>query len=573
MNFLTPIDWYIIIFYIILVIGIGVYLSRRATKNIESYFIADRKLPWWLLGTSIVATTFAADTPLVVSGLIKTKGIAGNWYWWSAAMGGMLGVFFYSHLWRRSRIITDAQFAELRYSGKSASVLRGFRAIFYPLIYNTIVIGWVILAMTKILGGVLGLHKWEAVAVCFLIAVIYTSFGGLWGVVVTDLVEFCTAMFTSILLAIIAINKTGGMSSILEKLNTIYGDKASQITNIFPLESALMPIGFFFIYIGFQWWTSGNTDGGAYFSQRMLSAKDEKHARLGFLWANFAHYCIRTWPWIIVGIVAIVIFPDLKDPEMGYIKVMTKYLPAGLLGLALTGFLAAFLSTIDTQLNWGASYLINDLYKRFLVKSASDKHYVIASVIATIIIAVIGSIVTFIMTSIYNAWTIITSITAGIGIVYLLRWYWWRINAWSEISALISSLLMSAYLTLYTNIQFPITLLYITPVSVVCWLIVTFITPPSGNEKLIDFYKKVRPGGPGWNRIRKQIPGTENDIVGLVKVKGFIAAVIAIYSTLIGVGKLIFGEIVFGIILITVAAVMGVYIYNILIKIEKESLD
>ena len=572
MSYLAPVDWYIIIFYIILVIGIGVYLSRRATKNIESYFIADRKLPWWLLGTSIVATTFAADTPLVVSGLIKTKGIAGNWYWWSAAMGGMLGVFFYSHLWRRSRIITDAQFAELRYSGKSASILRGFRALFYPLIYNTIVIGWVILAMTKILGGVLGLHKWEAVAVCFLIAVIYTSFGGLWGVVVTDLVEFCTAMFTSILLAIIAINKVGGMNNIFEKLNMIYGDKADNITNIFPLESVLMPIGFFFIYIGFQWWTSGNTDGGAYFSQRMLSAKNEKHARLGFLWATFAHYCIRTWPWIIVGLVAIVVFPDLKDPEMGYIKVMTKFMPAGLLGLALTGFLAAFLSTIDTQLNWGASYLINDFYKRFLVKSASDKHYVIASVAATIIIAIVGSLVTFIMTSIYNAWTIITSITAGIGLVYILRWYWWRINAWSEISALVASTIMSTIITLYTDIQFPVTLLYITPVSIICWVSVTFLTSPSSNERLIDFYKTVRPGGPGWIRIRKQIPGTENDTFDMDKLKGFIAAVVAIYSTLIGAGKIILGETILGLFLIFIASIAGIVIYNILIKIERQSL-
>jgi len=504
-----------------------------------------------------------------VSGLVRTKGIAGNWYWWSGAMVGMLGVFFYSRLWRRSKIITDTQFAELRYSGKPASILRGFRALYFSLVYNTIVMGWVMLAMAKILGGVLGLPKWQAVGVCFIIAIVYTSLSGLWGVVITDLVEFCTAMFTAILLAIIAVNKSGGMANILANLSAMYGDKAKDITAIVPLHSALLPIGFFFIYIGLQWWTTGNTDGGAYFAQRMLSAKNERHARLGFLWGNIAHYCIRTWPWIVVGLVAIVAFPHLKDPEMGYIKVMLKFLPTGLLGLALAGFLAAFLSTIDTQLNWGASYLINDFYRRFLVKDASEKHYVKASIIATLIIAGIGALVTFMMTSIYGAWTIITSVNAGIGVVYLLRWYWWRINAWSEISAITTSIIMSAYLAICTTIKFPQTLLYIIPVSVGVWLTVTLLTPPASNEKLIEFYKRVRPGGPGWKKIRAQIPGTENDRVSWSNLKGFIVAVIAIYSALIGVGKLILGHTLIGLLLLCITGVMGYLIYSVFTKTGK----
>ncbi len=570
MSFLAPVDWCIIFGYIALIIGLGIYLSKKATKNTESYFVAGRGLPWWLLGTSIVATTFAADTPLAVSGLVRSKGIAGNWYWWSGAMAGMLGVFFYSRLWRRSKIITDTQFAELRYSGKSASALRGFRALYFSLVYNAIVMGWVMLAMAKILGGVLGIPKWQGVAFCFVVAVIYTSLSGLWGVVITDFVEFCTAMFTSILLAIIAVSKSGGMANILANLRTTMGaEKAMNITAIVPLHSALLPIGFFFIYIGLQWWTTGNTDGGSYFAQRMLAAKNEKHARLGFLWGNIAHYCLRTWPWIVVGLVAIVAFPHLEDPEMGYIKVMLKFLPAGLLGLALAGFLAAFLSTIDTQLNWGASYLINDFYRRFLVKNASERHYIRASIIATLIIAAIGALVTFMMTSIYGAWTIITSINAGIGLVYLLRWYWWRINAWSEISAITTSVIMSAYLAIFTTIKFPQTLLYIIPVSVGVWVTVTLLTPPASNKKLITFYKLVRPGGPGWKRIRAQIPGTEKDRIGWSNLKGFIAAVIATYSTLIGVGKIILGQALPGILLLCITGVMGYLIYRVFTETGK----
>ena len=573
MQYLAPVDWLIVFGYIIAIIIIGVYLSKRATKNIESYFVANRKLPWWLLGTSMVATTFAADTPLAVSGLVRTKGIAGNWYWWSGAMAGMLGVFFYSKLWRRSKILTDTQFAELRYSGRPASILRGFRALYFSLVYNTIVMGWVMLAMAKILGGVLGLPKWQAVAVCYVIAVVYTSLSGLWGVVVTDFIEFCTAMFTSILLAIIAVNKFGGIAAVLANLTTICGvERTTSITAILPLHSMLLPIGFFLIYVGLQWWTTGNTDGGAYFAQRMLSAKDERHARLGFLWANIAHYCIRTWPWIVVGLVAIVAFPHLKDPEMGYIKVMLKFLPTGLLGLAIAGFVAAFLSTIDTQLNWGASYLINDFYRRFLVKNASERHYVRASIVATLIIAGMGALVTFMMTSIYGAWTIITSVNAGIGVVYLLRWYWWRINAWSEIAAITTSVIMSAYLALFTSIEFPQTLLYIIPVSVGVWLTVTMLTPPVSTEKLIEFYKLVRPGGPGWKRIRALIPGTENDRIELSNLKGFIVSVIAIYSALIGIGKLILGNKFVGVLLLCISCLMGYLIYKVFTETEAQQV-
>jgi SSS family solute:Na+ symporter len=564
MNALATIDWVIILGYVVIVIVLGIFLSKRAQKNMESYFVAGRKLPWWLLGTSIVATTFAADTPLAVSGLVRSKGIAGNWYWWNGALAGMLAVFFYSRLWRRSKVLTDTEFAELRYSDKSASFLRGFRALYFPLIYNTIIMGWVMLAMAKIMGGVLGLPKWQSVGFCFVVAVVYTSLSGLWGVVITDFIEFCTALFTSILLAIIAVNKTGGMSVILTKLGEVVGvEKAADITAIVPWHSALLPIGFFFIYIGLQWWTSGNTDGGSYFAQRMLSAKDEKNARLGLLWGNIAHYCIRTWPWIVVGLVAIVVFPQIEDPEMGYIQVMLKYLPAGLLGLALAGFMAAFLSTIDTQLNWGASYLINDFYRRFLKKDASTKHYVRASILATIIIAAVGGLVAFMMSSIYFGWTIITSVNAGIGVVYLLRWYWWRINAWSEISAITTSVLMSLYLTFFTSIQFPVTLLYIIPVSVTVWVIVTFITRPTREEKLVEFYKHIRPGGPGWKRIRAKIPGTENDRVGWSNLKGYVAAVVAVYSALIGVGKLIMGQTLQGVLLMLLTIVMGYLIYSV----------
>ncbi|MFA5857441.1 MAG: sodium:solute symporter family protein [Elusimicrobiota bacterium] len=584
---LALVDWLIIIGYVLLMTGIGIYLHKKVKGNMESYFLSDRGLPWWLLGTSIVATTYAADTPLAVSGLVLTKGFAGNWYWWSSALAGMLGVFFYSKLWRRSGIVTDTEFAELRYSGKSASVLRGFRAVYFSLIYNSIIIGWVNLAMAKIMGTVFGMDKLTATIICFVVTVVYTSASGLWGVVITDFIEFCTAMFTTILLSIIAVVKLGGMGNIMAKLTENFGaQRAMEMTQMVPTpDSTLMPFTAFLIYILLQWWTTGNTDGGSYFAQRMLAAKDERHARAGFLWANIAHYCLRSWPWLIIGLVAAVMFPELAkggidpstgkafDPETGYIRVMLAFSPVGLLGLMIAGFLAAYMSTINTQINWGASYMVNDLYRRFIAKNKSDKHYLNASMIATVLAALFGAIATFMMNSIVGAWQLITAFSAGVGVVYLLRWYWWRINAWSELSAMVSSITATALLYVFMPaVKFPYTLLYIVPFSLTTIVIVTILTPASKDEALVKFYKKVRPGGPGWARIRAMIPGTEGDKMDFSNFKGYLAAVGAVYCMLIGFGKLIMGPVWQGVVLIAAAAGLGVLIFQVFTDTDKNEV-
>ncbi|MEW6203654.1 MAG: sodium:solute symporter family protein [bacterium] len=577
---LTYLDWAIILGYFVFAVALGMYHSRKATSSIDEYFASGRSAPWWILGTSMVATTFAADTPLAVSALVVTSGIAGNWYWWCLAMGSVLAVFFHARLWRRTEVLTDAELVEFRYSGQPASVLRGFRALYFGIVYNCIVIGWVNLAMTKILGETLGLEKMTSVFICFLITVVYTSLSGVIGVMVTDFLQFSIAMFGAIYLAVASVRGIGGIGAIIGKLGEVYGaEKASAMTSFIPpFESGAvglvtMPLAFFLVYIGLQWWSTGNTDGGSYFAQRMLSAKDERHSMLGFLWFNVAHYCLRPWPWIVVGLVAAVMFPYVKgadgvmpDPELGYIKVMLHFLPVGVLGLMMASFLAAYMSTIDTHLNWGASYLVNDFYKRFLVRDATQRHYILISVVATIIIALCGAVFTYLNKSIVGAWMLLSQINAGIGAFYLLRWYWWRVNAWTEITSIVTTLCVTAILKFgFPQIKFPITLVYTVPVSIIVAVIVTYLTAPVSSEKLVQFYRKVRPGGPGWRYVvTKYMPGEKLDPIPASRVLCFVAGVCAVYSALYGIGKIVLGAPGIGVIFLAVAVLCGAYIWSVL---------
>lgn len=583
------VDWVIVVGYLICAIIIGVLLSKKATHDISSYFVSSRNLPWWLLGTSMVATTFAADTPLAVSGLVIKQGIAGNWYWWAGVLSGMLGVFLYSHLWRRSEVITDTQLVELRYSGKEAAFLRGFRAVYFSLVYNCIVMGWVNLAMAKILSETLGLPKLQATGLCFIVTVLYTASAGLWGVVVTDFFQFAIAMFGAIIMAIIVVSKLGGMGTILSKLTEIYGQqRATDMIKLIPVDSALLPFSFFLIYIGLQWWSTGNTDGGGYFAQRMLAAKNELHAKIGFLWGNIAHYVLRSWPWVVCGLAAAVVYYKLDpqtgqllysignktgqvaDPEVGYIRLMIDFLPTGLLGLMLASFAAAYMSTIDTQLNWGSGYLINDFYKRFIVKNASEKHYVVMSIIATVFIALCGAGMTLLMSSISGAWFLLTAINAGIGVVYLARWYWWRVSAYSEISAMAAAFVVAFILFKFTNVKFPISLLYSIPITLVVWITVTLLTPPVEEQKLIEFYKKVRPGGIGWKKISSKIPGCENDKIGTHRFLGWLFGVVAVYGVMLGIGDLLLHKTMYGVILL-VLGIIGFYGVYLCVKKEVQN--
>src|SRR5271166_527156 len=449
---LTFIDWFVVALYFLFNLGIGLYYKSRAGKNVTEFFLSGRNVPWWLAGTSMVATTFAADTPLAVTGMVAMGGVAGNWLWWNFVASGMLTVFFYARLWRRAGIMTDIEFSEIRYSGKPAAFLRGFRALYLGIPINCIILGWVNLAMVKILMLVLGVDKVRALLIVVGIIAL-TSFistlSGLWGVLVTDVFQFFIKMTMVIVLAVFAVQAVGGIDEL--KTNLLVIDAArgqgSVLSFVPDLNSAWMPMITFLVYISVNWWASwypgAEPGGGGYVAQRMFCAKDEKNSLLATLWFNVAHYAVRPWPWVIVALASLVLFPGLKDPETGYIRVMIAYLPPSLRGLMVAAFAAAYMSTIATQLNWGASYLVNDFYRRFWKKNESDHHYVVVSQWATVLLTVVSAVVTFYMDSIAGAWKLLLVTGAGTGGVLLMRWYWWRINAWSEVSAMISGFVVS----------------------------------------------------------------------------------------------------------------------------------
>ena len=532
----------------------------------------------------MVATTFAADTPLAVS------------LWWNAVLSGMLATFLFARLWRRSEIITDVEFTELRYSGPSASFLRGFRALYIGLPINCITMGWVILAMQKIVVLTLNLPdtastKVIVVLVCLLIAGIYCALSGFWGVVMTDIVQFGMAMVGSIALAIIAVNKIGGVTVIKEKLVNIYGAE-NQILNFTPDFSAgKMAIITFGVYLGMQWWASNGVDGSGYIAQRMFAAKNERHTLLATLWFNIAHYTLRPWPWILVALVAMVVYPNLgdpehanpmlQDPEAGYPLLMLEYLPVGLLGLMLTAFLAAFMSTIDTHLNWGASYLVNDFYKRFFKPEAEPHHYVAISRLAVLLIMIVAGVTSLFMDSIAGAWKFLIALNAGIGLVQILRWYWWRINAWSEISAMLASLVVSIVVfTLPQTKEFAIQMLIIVPISTVVWVVVTFITEPVSTETLTKFYSKVKPSKIGWMLIAAEIKEESDDTnrqqtyaeTRTPTLVNWIVGVIFIYTFLFSIGKLLLGFTTLGLTFLLIAVISGYIMYKNLPR-EKRADD
>ncbi len=566
---LSPIDGVIIISYILFALGLGIYYSKRAGKNINEFFVSGRNLPWWLAGTSMVATTFAADTPLAVTGLVVKDGIAGNWLWWNMVLSGMLATFLFSRLWRRAEIITDVELTELRYAGKSASLLRGFRALYIGLPINCITMGWVILAMQKIIVLTFnlpdtGTSKVLVVLACMLIAGIYCALSGFWGVVITDLVQFGMAMIGSIVLAVIAVTKIGGIGVLKTKLTEMHGASHS-ILNFFPdFGAGEMAILTFGVYLGVQWWAANGADGGGYIAQRMFAAKDERNTLLATLWFNIAHYTLRPWPWILVALVSMVVYPNLSDPEAGYPKLMLEYLPPGLLGLMLTAFLAAFMSTIDTHLNWGASYLVNDFYKRFFKPEADDRHYVVASRISVVLIMLVAGVTSLFMDSIAGAWKFLIALNAGIGLVQILRWYWWRINAWSEIAAMVTSAVVSTIVfTLpQTKDNFAYQMLIIVPISTLSWLIATLVTSPVSEERLIAFYQRIRPNGGWWGRIpslanvqpigESSMPALFNWVLGSAFV----------YCTLFGFGKLLLGFYGVGALFLLIALITGGLIYR-----------
>ena len=578
---LSLIDWAVIFLYFLISLGIGLYYRRRATKSVSDFFVSGRNVTWWLAGTSMVATTFAADTPLAVTGLVARNGIAGNWIWWSMAFSGILTVFFYARLWRRSGVLTDVEFAEIRYSGGAARFLRGFRAFYLGLPINLIIMGWVNLALVKILMLVLGVTKFQAllitIGIMFITASISTL-SGLWGVLVTDMFQFILIMGMVIVLAVFAIHSVGGMSGMISSIQTIEksGEATGSLLSFFPeINSTWMPLITFFVYIAVNWWASwypgAEPGGGGYIAQRILSAKDEKHSLLATLWFNIAHYALRPWPWILVALVAIVKFHGdpsfVSDPESGYIRILIADLPASLRGLMVAGFFAAYMSTIATELNWGASYLVNDLYRRFLVRKRGERHYVVISQLTTMALMILSAIVSFYMESIADAWKFMIAIGAGTGLVYLLRWFWWRINAWSEVSAMVAAFVTSLILQLGFGLseskpgEFAYLVLITVAVTTVVWLAVTFLTRPESKEVLLSFYRRVRPSAALWGPIAREATDVVPRKDGLFNLMDWLCGVAMIYAFLFGAGKIIFGQVLLGLSFVAAGLIFGSVIY------------
>lgn len=552
----NPLDYFVIAGYVVLLIVVAWIAKKRGQQSLEDYFAGGKDLPWWLVGVSMVATTFAADTPLAITGIVASQGIAGNWFWWSWMISGLLTVFVYAKLWKRADVLTDCEFIELRYGGKPASFLRGFRALYFAFPFNCVIMGWVTVGMAKVMSVLTGASQWEIIIVLYGMTAIYIAISGLWGVVVTDFIQFFIAMIGSIALAYFSVDHVGGFVALKTEL--------SQITNIDilslnPFNNPEIPIITALIWVGMAWWAAwypgAEPGGGGYIAQRMFSAKDERNAVGGTLLFNIANYALRPWPWILVALVSLVVFPDLVDKEAGYPMMMAEVLPVGWFGLLCVAFLSAFVSTISTQLNWGTSYVINDFYARFIKKENefespenAQKHYVFISRIATIGMTAIAIVVSYFFDSVKGGWEFILSLSAGIGGVMLLRWFWWRINAWSEITAMIAALLGALISTIFEieimDSAFAGSMIFTTIFSSTCWLAATFITKPETKETLEKYFAQVRPMGKGWKEFSKGKISHERLIPSLMNVG---VSLMAIIFFLYGMGELFFGDKIAGI--------------------------
>jgi solute:Na+ symporter, SSS family len=609
----TLLDWSAIIAYLAITLVLGLYFRRTSTKSSEDYFVSGRKASWWLAGTSMVATTFAADTPLLVAGLVYTQGIAGNWIWWAFLPSGMMTVFLFARLWRRSGLMTDVQFAEMRYSGKPAAFLRGFRAIYLGLLMNCLILGWVTKAMINIVGTTLGptMQGWrlldvfsgglsrifgpvfsgtdgQALIICIFFLIpftgLYVSLGGLSGVLWTDMFQFALKMGIVIAIAYYAVRAVGGMQSMIDQIGALgAANGASDPLAFLPDFSKgfasdtlwTLPVITFAVYLGVQWWAfwypGAEPGGGGYIAQRIFSARDERQGLFSVLWFNIAHYALRPWPWILTALAAIVLYPGLQHPETSYMMIVNDHVPHALRGIIVAGFLAAFMSTIATQLNWGTSYIVEDFYRRFLVRRASERHYVHISQLVTILLVVLTGYVSAQLASIRSGWQVVLQVGAGTGSVYMLRWYWWRINAWSEISAMITALVLTLALhwealanglvgrpTIFAGsdtVQFAKNVLTTTLVTSIVWIVVTFLTKREPDSILLSFYRKVRPDVTGWNAIAAlapEVPRTRD--IGR-NLWCWILGCVMVYSALFGVGKLLLHHWLLGIFLVLVAPV------------------
>lgn len=561
---LAAVDWLFIAWYFALSIGIGLYYSKRAGKSISEYFLSGRSLPWWLLGTSMVATSFSADTPLAVTGIVVKDGVAGNWLWWNFVLGSALTVFFYAHLWRRAGVVTEVEFIDIRYSGRPARFLRGFKALYLGIPVSCITFGWVTLAMVRIIQTIFGTSGVAALAICLGLTVFYTTLSGLWGVVATDMLLFGVAMAGSIVLSVVSVEKAGGIGALVEAVKAAGAANGKDYLSVFPPLGQAVPMAFF-IALFVQWWAvyypGAEPGGGGWGAQRMLAGKDPKHAVLGTLWFTIAHYVVRPWPWILTALAALVVLPGITGAPPGGMEAayprMIAFLPRGIAGVVVASLFAAFMSTIESIVNLSGSFLLNDFYRPFVRKNASEKHYIAVSRVLVLAVSLLGAGFSFVLASVKMGWQLVMELSAGIGLVLLLRWYWWRVNAWSEIAALTASAATAVYLKIvpdnalvralgrgleragFAVDAWSVGLLAIVAVTTVAWISVTFLTRPDDEAKLLAFYRKVRPGG-FWGPVARRNGWTYK--LQAAPFAGWGLAVVMTLCFLFGLGRIIFTD-------------------------------
>jgi solute:Na+ symporter, SSS family len=597
---LQPIDWVIVLATLLICFIPALFFGKRAGKNTAEFFASGRSVPWWLAGLSMVATTFSSDTPNWVTEQVRKFGVAGNWQWWAFVLTGVSTVFFFARLWRRSGVMTDLEFYEVRYSGKAASVVRGFRAVYLGLFFNCFIMGMVTLAACKIANILFGLPPWQTIILCGILNTVFASHSGLWGVLVIDMVQFFIKMTAVVAAAYFSLKQVGGLGVLIEKLGHLQvvmpeggqpvmsaiDGHGQPILNILPNFSMYqLALMIFIMPIAIGWWANwypgAEPGGGSYIAQRMLASKSEKDSLGAVLFFNLAHYVLRPWPWIITALCSIVIFPDLAsikaafphaDPNLighdSAFPAMLKFLPVGFVGLMVGGLIAANSSTILTHLNWGSSYLVHDLYRRFINPTASERHYVNTGRVCTVLLYIFAALLSMVMSSAQQAFQVLLSIGAGTGLLYIVRWFWSRVSAWCEVTAMAASLVSAAGFPYFEKIGvlphlgFAQTTILQVGFTTVCWLVAAFVAPQTERAKLIEFYKKVHPAGPGWTDVRKEAGVTvaeqalHGDHMGKATL-GWVSGCAVIWSSLFAIGNYLYGRTLSAVILTGVFAVSG----------------
>lgn len=577
----TALDWVIVVLSIAISFVPAILLAKRAGRSTAEFFTSGRAAPWWLVGVSMVATTFSTDTPNLVTNLVRERGVANNWLWWAFLLTGMLTVFFYARLWRRSGVLTDLEFYEIRYAGKPARFVRGFRSVYLGLFFNCIIMATVNLAAAKIANVILGWPMWQTLLVCAVLNVAFAATSGLWGVMVTDFIQFGIAMAGSFGAAYFALKQpeVGGLSGLFSKIDV-------STLNLLPdFSDWTLTLTVLIIPLTVQWWSvwypGAEPGGGSYIAQRMLASKSEADALKGTLFFNVAHYALRPWPWIIVALASLIVYPQLSDIELAFPHVdralighdmaypaMLKFLPAGFLGLMVAGLLAAYVSTLSTHLNWGTSYLVHDFYRRFMNPGASETHYVMAGRIVTALLMVLAAALTFVLDTARASFELLMSVGAGTGLLYLLRWFWWRINAWSEIAAMASSFIIALgfFIAQKNGAAIPahVSLLITVAATTVVWVTVTFVTPPTDRSTLVSFYRLVRPAGPGWNSVRGEAGvGPSPDSLPM-SLLGWVLGCTFVYAALFGTGSFLYGRITQAFLWLAILLVSGIALLRLL---------